>query len=159
MIGWDPRRLRRIVTGIDEDGRSNCTVGVPPTINEDPDRPGTWIAEEWVSDAAPSSLDGPDLAAREWQLEPPPAGSAFRIFQLPPRNGSGHTSAFHATETIDYLIILSGRMWLVVDTGEVELGRGDCVIQRGTAHSWENRGSEPCVAAGVLISARSGGPR
>lgn len=156
MTGWEPRELRRIVTETDERGRSTCTAGVAPTILEPPDGQGTWIADEWVTDATPTDLEGADLAGREWQLEPPPGGSAFRLFQLPPRGVDGHASALHRTATVDYVVVVSGTMWLVVDTGEVELGPGDCVIQRGTSHAWENRSSEPCVAAAVLISARPG---
>lgn len=152
--GLDPEQVLRVVTGTDEDGRSTLTRDIAPTIVSSPESPGTWIAEQWVGESVPADLDGPDLAGREWQLEPPMGGSAFRLFQLPPSGSEGNTSELHATETIDYVVVISGRMWLVVDHGEVELGPGDCVVQRGTPHAWENRGAEPCVAAGVLISAR-----
>jgi quercetin dioxygenase-like cupin family protein len=37
----------------------------------------------------------------------------------------------------------------------VHLKAGDVLVQRGTIHNWINNGSEPCVIAFVLISAKS----
>jgi len=36
----------------------------------------------------------------------------------------------------------------------VKLKAGDVLVQRGTIHNWVNRGTEPCVVAFVLISAK-----
>jgi mannose-6-phosphate isomerase-like protein (cupin superfamily) len=61
----------------------------------------------------------------------------------------------HTTDTIDYLMILSGEVDLELDDGRMErLGAGDCVVQRGTRHAWRVRGEEPLVAAAVLIGAQ-----
>ena len=62
--------------------------------------------------------------------------------------------AEHTTSTIDYLIVISGEVTLTIGGAEVTLGPGDTVVQQGTPHDWHNRGSEPCVMAGVLISTR-----
>jgi mannose-6-phosphate isomerase-like protein (cupin superfamily) len=43
-------------------------------------------------------------------------------------------------------------MWMEMEDGEVHLKPGDVVIQRGTLHNWNNRGTEPCVMAFVLIA-------
>jgi hypothetical protein len=43
---------------------------------------------------------------------------------------------------------------LTIGGTEVTLGPGDTVVQQGTPHDWRNRGTEPCVMAGVLISTR-----
>ena len=46
-------------------------------------------------------------------------------------------------------------MTLVVGDAEVTLGPGDSVVQQpGVPHDWQNRGAEPAVMVGVLISAR-----
>ena len=63
-------------------------------------------------------------------------------------------SSEHATDTIDFVIVLSGEITLILGDREITLYPGDSVVQRGTPHDWSNRGSEPCVAAGVLLSAR-----
>ena len=49
----------------------------------------------------------------------------------------------HTTDTVDYDVILSGELWMELDDGvEVHLKPGDCVIQNGTRHAWQNR-SQP----------------
>jgi mannose-6-phosphate isomerase-like protein (cupin superfamily) len=57
----------------------------------------------------------------------------------------------HRTKTIDYAIVLSGEIYMVLDDSEVFLQAGDTIIQRGTNHAWSNRSEEPCVIAFVLI--------
>jgi len=60
----------------------------------------------------------------------------------------------HTTRTVDYVILLSGRVTLLLDKGEVELKPFDVVVQRGTNHGWVNRGTEPALFAAVLIDAK-----
>jgi mannose-6-phosphate isomerase-like protein (cupin superfamily) len=61
----------------------------------------------------------------------------------------------HTTDTIDFVVVLSGRLWLEVDDGkEVELAPGDSVIQNGTRHAWHNRSSVPCEIVSATIGAR-----
>jgi len=49
-------------------------------------------------------------------------------------------SGMHATDTVDYVIVLSGEVWLELDDGaEVHLKQGDCVCktdQACVAKSW-----------------------
>jgi quercetin dioxygenase-like cupin family protein len=59
----------------------------------------------------------------------------------------------HKTDTVDYIILLSGQVSLILDEGEVEMAPMDVVIQRGTNHAWVNHGDEPAVLAGILIDA------
>ncbi len=58
----------------------------------------------------------------------------------------------HKTATVDYLIILKGEIYAILEDGETLLKPGDIMIQRGTNHSWSVRGTEPCVLAAVLVS-------
>lgn len=60
----------------------------------------------------------------------------------------------HQTPTLDYIIILSGELYLIVEDGETLLKPGDIVIQRGTNHAWSNRSTEPCIQLAVLIDAK-----
>jgi quercetin dioxygenase-like cupin family protein len=67
---------------------------------------------------------------------------------------SGHDDPMmHITNTVDYIIVLQGEIYAVMDQGETLLRPGDVLIQRGTNHSWHNRSDEPCVIAAVLVSA------
>jgi mannose-6-phosphate isomerase-like protein (cupin superfamily) len=60
----------------------------------------------------------------------------------------------HATDSVDYVYVASGTVWLDLADGEtVELRAGDTVVQQGTRHAWRNRGDEPCVLVGTLVGA------
>ena len=60
----------------------------------------------------------------------------------------------HTTATVDYEVVLSGRVVLELDDGETrELKAGDTVIQNGTRHAWRNPFDEPCLLAVVLVGA------
>ena len=74
--------------------------------------------------------------------------------------GAGHAPVaghddpmMHITNTVDYIIVLKGEIYAVMDKGETLLRQGDILIQRGTNHSWHNRSDQPCVIAAVLVSA------
>jgi mannose-6-phosphate isomerase-like protein (cupin superfamily) len=154
--------MQRIVTGKAADGSPGILFeGAPPTVVDF----GKYVTTElWVTDGAPPSLDATDdRSTREWGLEPPPGGSCFRIVRIAPddeippapeeeEEGADFLEA-HATATLDYVTVLSGEVTLIVGDREVTLGPGDSVVQQGVAHDWQNRGNEPCVLVGVLLSA------
>ena len=80
--------------------------------------------------------------------------------------GDGHTDlaaraerrrVMHRTETLDYMIVLSGECDLELDDGlTTHVSTGDIVVQRGTMHAWVNNGSAPRVFAFVLTRQSSG---
>jgi quercetin dioxygenase-like cupin family protein len=60
----------------------------------------------------------------------------------------------HTTNTIDFEVVLSGRIVLELDDGaETELHPGDTVVQNGTRHRWTNPGDEPAVIAVFMVGA------
>jgi mannose-6-phosphate isomerase-like protein (cupin superfamily) len=64
-------------------------------------------------------------------------------------------SGFHATPTIDYVVILSGEIDLELDDEvKVHLRPGDTVVQNGTRHAWHNESRVPCVIAAVSIGVK-----
>jgi mannose-6-phosphate isomerase-like protein (cupin superfamily) len=63
----------------------------------------------------------------------------------------GRHPLMHRTETIDYAIVLSGEITMVMDETDVHLKAGDVLVQCGTNHAWSNRSNAPCVIAFVLI--------
>ncbi len=168
---------KRIVTGHDQAGRSVVAIEAPPWEPI----PGLGFGEIWGSDAAPPSLLGTQDAARaKLVLEPPTGGTRFRYFAVMPEDPSvsadqmralldagfelldgahcrpdtSRHPGMHRTETIDYVTVLSGRLTLVLDDGEVDLRPFDTVVQRGTNHAWINRGEEPALLTAVVIDAR-----
>jgi mannose-6-phosphate isomerase-like protein (cupin superfamily) len=147
--------------------------GPSPDVRTDPARPGFSSTRIWVTDRTPArtkrireTLDLPHT------IEPPPNGSVCRIVTFPPDSwfirditgdkvrsyfesmGSPKASTrtpdvphpyMQKTKTLDFCYILDGEITLVLDIEEVDLKRGDTVIQRGTNHAWSNRSSKPCT--------------
>lgn len=57
---------------------------------------------------------------------------------------------FHRTDTVDYITVLSGEVWIETDCGETQLSPGDTLIQLGTRHAWRNRGDVPTTLVVIL---------
>lgn len=149
-----PRPIRRVVTGHDADGRATVLHDGPAQNVKSP-RPGQFSTLLWCTDQAPApmpvGLDVEDMGARVLGTYPPERGTRFMIAEYPP----GNVPRRHRTETIDYVIVLSGRIEMELDDGEtVALGPGDVMVQRGTYHAWRNRGPDVCRMVFVLVDAQ-----
>jgi hypothetical protein len=171
-------KVRRVLTGHDSSGKSIImTDGIAPNVLEMASMPGLALTDLWETKGAPASNDGSvDAAARPVHLEPPKNGTILRIVEFPPDShwrqnadarkafdsiGAGHAPdkhsadpMMHKTATVDYIIVLKGEIWPIMDKGEVLLKPGDILVQRGTNHSWSVRTSEPCIIAAALVSAK-----
>ena len=70
------------------------------------------------------------------------------------RDTGGAASLMHRTRSVDYAIVMSGEIDMLLDDAEVHLSAGDVMVQQGTNHAWVNRGNEACRIAFVLIDAQ-----
>jgi len=171
-------RVRRVLTGHTPEGKSTFIADGPaPNMKEMPSFPGLALTDLWETSGAPASNQGhADAAERPIKLEPPPKGTIVRIVEFPPDThrpqgndgsagfkaiGAGHAQdqhssdpMMHKTSTVDYIIVLKGEIYAVMETGEKLLRAGDILIQRGTNHSWSVRATEPCIVAAVLVNAK-----
>jgi mannose-6-phosphate isomerase-like protein (cupin superfamily) len=171
-------RVRRVLTGHDAEGRSTFLAdGLAPNVKEMASMPGLALTDLWETKGAPASNAGDaDAAARPVRLEPPKNGTILRIVEFPPDSqwrdsadgreafksiGAGHAKdrhsgdpMMHKTSTVDYIIVLKGEVYAIMETGEKLLRPGDILVQRGTNHSWSVRGTEPCVVAAILVNAK-----
>jgi mannose-6-phosphate isomerase-like protein (cupin superfamily) len=171
-------RVRRVLTGHDADGKSTIVAdGLAPNVKEMASMPGLALTDLWETTSAPATNEGQkDAAARPVRLEPPKNGTILRIVEFPPDSqwrggadgkqafksiGAGHAQdssssdpMMHRTSTVDYIIVLKGEMYAVMEKGETLLKAGDILVQRGTNHSWSVRGNEPCIVAAVLVNAK-----
>ena len=141
---------RRVVTGHDARGRSVVLSDGPvPVVHERPEDRARFF-EVWSTDASPAPIAPAEREPAERPLQIPPRahGTVIRVTELEP----GARSPMHRTETIDYGIVLSGELVLVLDDGaEVTVRAGDIVVQRGTDHAWANRSGETVRVAFVLV--------
>jgi quercetin dioxygenase-like cupin family protein len=144
--------LRRVVTGHDtalvakvltdtlvaaQQGKSDAIVHA------------VWNTSETPADIAVGEAIE-DRGARPHATPPPKNGTRLTIIDYPP----GNRGLMHRTETLDYVIVMSGEIEMVMDDSTVTLKAGDVMIQRGTNHGWFNRGSEPARVAFVLVDAQ-----
>jgi naringenin degradation protein FdeH len=171
------QKIKRYVTGHDKDGKAVVTLDDhAPNAVPLKGWPGAGVTEIWVTGEMPVNNTGRvDQSLRPLQHDPTPNGTIFRVVEIPPESssmidtaetfrqlGSGNQPTavdqakhptMHKTNSIDYLVVISGEMWMVMEKGEVLLKPGDCVVQRGTNHAWKNKGDKPCLLAAVLIDA------
>jgi naringenin degradation protein FdeH len=148
-----PTIPRRVVTGHDGDGVSVFTADGPvPVVRTAPD--GALFYEIWATDATPSPIAagpvgaaGSDPTLDALTVPPAPNGTKLRINEFPP----GVVSPVHRTQSVDYGMVLSGEVVLVLDDAETVLRAGDVVVQRGTSHRWANRSAATARMAFILI--------
>jgi quercetin dioxygenase-like cupin family protein len=142
---------RRVVTGHANDGRSVVLGDGPAPVVHDVGGGATFF-EIWSTDATPAPIAPaePEPTERPLAVSPPADGTLVRVVVQEP----GAVTPMHRTRTIDYGVVLEGATWLVLDDSEVELRAGDVVVQRGTDHRWENRGTVACRIVFVGVDGR-----
>jgi mannose-6-phosphate isomerase-like protein (cupin superfamily) len=166
---------RRVVTG--HDAKRRAVVVIDGAANNVRQRKATGLTSTllWVTEESPADLSGgADKADRKIGVAPPPRGSIFRVVDFPPAadfgavdnaamlrelgietgTGDARQASMHRTKSIDYAVVISGEIDMLLDDSEVHLKAGDVLVQRGTNHAWLNRGRENCRIAFVLIDAK-----
>lgn len=67
--------------------------------------------------------------------------------------GPGVTFPMHHTDTVDFDIVLSGSVELILDDGVHRLASGDSVVVTGVDHGWR-AGPDGCRLSVVAIGAQ-----
>lgn len=135
--------LRRVVTGLDPAGRSTIVL----------DGPAAKVI--WTTDRSPASNRGSaDAGGAPFSFNIPVGGTTFFFTDFAPAS-QGPSIGMHATDTLDYGVVVSGEIVLITETGETTLKAGDVVIDRGVKHAWRNDGAEPCRVVFVFVPAET----
>ena len=172
--------IRRVVTGKDATGKAVAMIdGLAPSAHRRPEG-GIAITNLWVTDSIPADLSSSeDTSTHKVGIPPPPNGTIFRVVEFAPQKeitadyetrlkmiqGIGlapegpsrerpRDPGMHRTRTVDYAVILSGEIDMLLDDSEVHFKAGDVLVQRGTNHAWVNRGDTPCQVAFILVDAK-----
>jgi len=155
---------RRVVTGL----RNGKSVIDEDRLVENVSEhfPGLIISDIWNTNSSPASLGAENPLENSAFPNTPKNGTYFRYVHIPPDEdlgvewvpGEPHPM-MHQTDTLDYIIILSGELFLIVDECETLLKAGDIVVQRGTNHAWSNRSGKPCIQLAILLDASSSGKK
>lgn len=144
--------IRRVVTGHDDAGRA--VVIDDATFEPVPTPAGTSaLTLLWTTSSSPvDNDDATDGRDRQVGLTLP-GGSVLRFVDMLP----GTRAPMHRTDSLDYGIVISGSIELVLDDGaSTPLSPGDVIVQRGTIHSWYNPSADVTArVAFVLLDATS----
>ena len=167
--------MRRVVTGLDE--KNHSVVLFDGRMPLETVAPGVVATNFWITDSYPPSLSTQDPSARRIGTAPPDNGTKFRVVEFAPLDSAieakmppgmimmGITNApakgipvthplMHRTRSLDYAIILSGEIDMMLDDTSVHLRQGDVIVQQATNHAWINRGKDPCRILVVLMDSQ-----
>jgi mannose-6-phosphate isomerase-like protein (cupin superfamily) len=166
---------RVIVTGSNKAGRSVVIEDAQSALGG----PGNF--DFWQTKPGHSPHDV-SIGRSPMTFFPQPGGSMFRLFTIPPldpnttaadiakmqdwffaevgdpdaRGDTSRHPMMHKTPTVDYIVLLSGEISLVLDEGEpIKLKPFDAVVQRGVGHSWLNTGREPALLMCVMVGGKA----
>ncbi|KAF8308048.1 hypothetical protein DL93DRAFT_2087458 [Clavulina sp. PMI_390] len=154
---------KRVITGHNAQGQSTAIIVEDAPTG--PFMPGseTKIARLWTTKETPANNDDQktdfkDVIPERFGLVQP-NGSQACIIDTPPGGGS----PTHRTSSIDYIILISGTLTLLLDTddrsspdaGTTLSVPGSIFVQRGTKHTWMNRSTTEWVRfVAVMIDAK-----
>lgn len=171
--------MRRVVTYRDDQGVSRFLENeIAPRVTDYKAISGMRSSILWGLPGVPTTGGRPDDGALSLEsVHPSAGGSVFLTLTLPPDSVYASAdfdpyaasaeqaaavpgvaermepdgSGFHRTDTLDYVIVVHGEVWLVLDHEEKRLGPGDSVIQIGARHAWQNRTDVPATLAVVMV--------
>jgi len=167
--------VRRVVTKLDASGKAVVMIDERARLTAP--RPPNYAANIWVTDKSLPDFSSEDRGKTKIGLVPPKSGTVFRIVDFAPESqGEQPTDMnhmmkivgaeapkkglpprhpmMHRTRSLDYAIILSGEIDMLLDEGEVHLRAGDVLVQQATNHAWVNRSGKPCRVAFILIDSQ-----
>jgi quercetin dioxygenase-like cupin family protein len=147
----DLKAIRRVVTAHDDTGRSvfrSDEICTPTPVAAG----AANFALIWTTQTVPADNDIDDQGAQREAGLTLKGGSVIRVVDFAP----GTRSPMHRSFSIDYGLVLAGKVDLELDSGEIRhLNVGDIVVQRGTNHLWINASSEEWARmAFILIEAK-----
>ena len=171
--------IRRVVTGVTEDGRARFVSDEPVKARVAAMLPGLQMFYLWGADEKQSvPTDGKEPS---WGNHfPTPDGFRATVCVLPPASLAGHEGPLtdeevaeaeasfpglletfdpddpgaHTSNTVDIAFVMSGLVDLELDDGEVRhLASGDLAIQNGTRHKWTNTGDTEATLVFILVGA------
>jgi mannose-6-phosphate isomerase-like protein (cupin superfamily) len=169
--------IRRVVTGLDEHDKAVVLFDSRLPLNAAPGPYPFTSTNLWITDSYPPALSSKDTANRPLGVSPPENGTKFRIVEFPPLDPATEAKMdpnlvmkgvnpvpkrglpvkhpmMHRTRTLDYAVVLSGEIDMMLDDSVVHVKTGDVVVQQATNHGWVNHGTQPCRILFVLMDSK-----
>jgi mannose-6-phosphate isomerase-like protein (cupin superfamily) len=166
--------IRRVVTGLD--GNNKAVVLFDSRMPLQPGPYGLQSTNLWVTDSYPLGFSFKnDTSAIPVGISPLDNGTKFRVVEFPPLDPATEAKMepgflmkavgpvaparglpvthplMHRTRSVDYAVVLSGEIDMMLDDTAVHLKPGDTIVQQATNHAWVNHGKETCRILFVLM--------
>lgn len=174
--------IRRIVIGQLPNGEiKRISDGIAEDAIIDNARPGYKSTKIWATLCTPANF-GNDAKEKSdsypHTLIPPKSGSICRFVTFPPENeyinkvtredvknfykSINSIELFsaknlkhpymHKNNSLDYIYVMKGSIFLILDEDQVQLNQGDTIVNLGGNHAWSNRTDSVCE---LFISSHS----
>lgn len=169
--------IRRVVVGLDAGNKSVVMFDSRMPLQAGP--MGLRATNLWVTNSYPLGFSfKDDTSAIPVGISPLDNGTKFRVVEFPPLDAATEAKMepgflmkavgpvaparglpvthplMHRTRSVDYAVVLSGEIDMMLDDSLVHLKPGDTVVQQATNHAWVNHGTETCRILFVLMDSR-----
>ena len=169
--------IRRVVTGLDANNKAVVMFDSRIPLQAGPY--GLNATNLWVTNSYPLGFSfKDDTAAIPVGVSPLDNGTKFRVVEFPPLDAAAEAKMepgflmkavgpvaparglpvthplMHRTRSVDYAVVLSGEIDMMLDDTMVHLRPGDTIVQQATNHAWVNHGTETCRILFVLMDSR-----
>jgi mannose-6-phosphate isomerase-like protein (cupin superfamily) len=173
----DASEIRRVVTGLDANNKAVVMFDSRMPLRPGP--AGLNATNLWVTNTYPLGFSfKDDTSAIPVGISPLDNGTKFRVVEFPPLDAATEAKMepdflmkavgpvaparglpvthplMHRTPSVDYAVVLSGEIDMMLDDSVVHLKPGDTIVQQATNHAWVNHGREPCRILFVLMDSR-----
>jgi hypothetical protein len=123
---------RFLVTGVDASGRSCAARDDEVTLQGGGGLEGILYSVLYAMPSLPSISAGGGRAADAFDLGVGVGAMDWKMINY----GPGMGFSMHHTDTVDFDIVLSGSIELILDDGGHPLAAGDSVVVTGVDHAW-----------------------
>lgn len=169
--------IRRVVTGLDAENKAVVLFDDRLPLQAGPY--GLQSTNLWVTSSYPLGFSfKDDTAATPVGISPLDNGTKFRVVEFPPLDKATEAKMepgflmkavgpaapargrpvthplMHRTRSVDYAVVLSGEIDMMLDDAVVHLKPGDTIVQQATNHAWVNHGTETCRILFVLMDSK-----
>ena len=173
----DASDIRRVVTGLDANNKAVVMFDSRMPLQAGP--LGLHATNLWVTNSYPLGFSfKDDTSAIPVGISPLDNGTKFRVVEFPPLDAATEAKMepgflmktvgpvaparglpvthplMHRTRSVDYAVVLSGEIDMMLDDTVVHLKPGDTIVQQATNHAWVNHGTETCRILFVLMDSK-----
>jgi mannose-6-phosphate isomerase-like protein (cupin superfamily) len=175
--GAEASDIRRVVTGLDANNKAVVMFDSRMPLQTGPY--GLTSTNLWVTNSYPLGFSfKDDTSAIPVGVSPLDNGTKFRVVEFPPLDAATEAKMdpgflmkavgavaparglpvthplMHRTRSVDYAVVLSGEIDMMLDDTVVHLKPGDTIVQQATNHAWVNRGTETGRILFVLMDSK-----